>query len=111
MAKMKVSTRNRIEEEKYTVELMVRMYCRHREGNKELCGDCARLLDYARERLDKCRFSENKPSCRKCPVHCYRKDMRERVRVVMRWAGSRMLLYHPIIAVKHLVRELGKRSL
>lgn len=108
MAKMKVSTRNRIEEEKYTVELMVRMYCRHREGNKELCADCARLLDYARERLDKCRFSENKPSCRKCPVHCYRKDMRERVRVVMRWAGPRMLLYHPVIAVKHLVRDLRK---
>ncbi len=108
MANDRISMRNRVEEEKDTVELMIRMYCRHREGNKELCVSCAQLLDYARERLDRCRFSGSKPSCRKCLVHCYRKDMRERVRAVMRWTGPRMFLYHPVIAVKHLVRELRK---
>lgn len=71
-----------------------------------LCPECATLLDYALRRLDSCRFGYGKPSCRKCPVHCYRADMRERIRTVMRWAGPRMIFRHPIAATRHLLREL-----
>ena len=71
-----------------------------------LCPECAALLDYALRRLDSCRFGDGKPSCRKCPVHCYRADMRERIRTVMRWAGPRMIFRHPIAATRHLLREL-----
>ena len=71
-----------------------------------LCPECAALLDYALRRLDSCRFGNGKPSCRKCPVHCYRADMRERIRTVMRWAGPRMIFHHPLAATKHLLREL-----
>ena len=38
-------------------------------------------------------------------LHCYKPDMRERMRKVMRWAGPRMILYDPIEAIKHLIRE------
>ncbi len=96
---------NRIEQEKKTVELMVRLYCRRAEGNKELCPDCLRLLEYARARLDGCRYGNDKPTCRKCPIHCYKPDMRDKMRAVMRWAGPRMMLYHPIEALRHLIRE------
>ncbi len=102
--------RDRITEEKEVVGLMIRMYCRHKEHNRELCGGCAGLLDYALLKLDRCRFADNKPTCRNCPAHCYRKDMRERIRTVMRWAGPRMLLYHPVYAVRHLLREAGSRN-
>ena len=71
-----------------------------------LCPECAALLDYALRRLDSCRFGNGKPSCRKCPVHCYRADMRERIRTVMRWAGPRMIFHHPLAATRHLLREL-----
>ena len=98
--------KNRITEEKKVVEMMVRMYCRHKEGNIELCSDCAKVLDYANNRLSLCRFGNNKPTCRKCPVHCYNKEMRERIRAIMRWSGPRMLLYHPVEAVRHLKREI-----
>lgn len=97
---------NRLTEEKNSVELMIRMYCRHKEHNKELCGQCSELLDYALLRLDKCKFGINKPTCRQCPVHCYHKDMQERIRTVMRWSGPRMMLYHPVIAIRHLMREI-----
>lgn len=96
---------NRIEEEKVVVEQMVRLYCRKREGNAELCPSCRELLVYAHSRLAACRFGERKSTCKKCPVHCYRPAMKERIRAVMRWSGPRMLLYHPIAAVKHLLRE------
>lgn len=96
----------KIEQEKRVVEQMIRLYCRKREGNAELCADCRELLEYARARLDRCKFGEGKPTCQKCPIHCYRPEMRERIRAVMRWAGPRMLLYHPLSALRHLIREL-----
>lgn len=124
---------DRIADEKRVVALMIRMYCRRhcrqqgrtakadrtdrtgdtnqadnssRTATSPLCPECAALLDYALRRLDSCRFENGKPSCRKCPVHCYRADMRERIRTVMRWAGPRMIFHHPIAATKHLLREL-----
>ena len=97
---------DRLTEEKKVVEVMIRMYCRHKEHNKGLCSQCSELLDYATARLDRCRFGIGKPTCKKCPVHCYRKDMRERIRSIMRWSGPRMLLYHPVTAIRHLWREM-----
>ena len=78
----------------------------NRTATSPLCPECAALLDYALRRLDSCRFGNGKPSCRKCPVHCYRADMRERIRTVMRWAGPRMIFHHPLAATRHLLREL-----
>lgn len=92
-----------------TVEQMIRLYCRHKEGNKELCRDCRELLDYARERLCKCPFKENKHTCRQCPVHCYRPEQRRRIREIMRYAGPRMIFYHPGAALLHVIRELKAR--
>lgn len=95
----------RIEEEKRTVEQMIRLYCRLYEGNKSLCEECSALLTYAHKRLDGCKFGEQKRTCRQCPVHCYKPDMKERMKAVMRFAGPRMLLYFPVDAIKHLWRE------
>jgi len=94
---------NRIEREQRTVAQMIRIYCRHKEGNRELCPDCLALLEYARLRLSKCPFGENKTSCRKCTVHCYRPDMKERIKAVMHYSGPRMILHHPITAIRHLI--------
>lgn len=99
----------RIKEEMAVVEQMIRLYCRRHEGHAELCPDCQELLDYAHNRLSRCRYGKEKPTCRKCPIHCYRPEMKERIIAVMRWSGPRMILYHPIAAVRHLFREM-KRS-
>ncbi|WP_300954547.1 nitrous oxide-stimulated promoter family protein [Paramuribaculum intestinale] len=84
-----------------TVTAMIALYCRHKEGNRELCDDCASLTRYAAGRLRRCPFGENKTACRDCPVHCYSPAMRERIRAVMRYAGPRMILYHPVAALRH----------
>ena len=68
-----------------------------------LCADCAALLSYAGQRLERCPFQENKPTCANCTVHCYNAQMRARIREVMRYAGPRMLLRHPVLAVHHLL--------
>lgn len=97
---------SRIENEKKTVEQMIRLYCRLKEGNRTLCADCQALLEYAHKRLDRCKFGEQKSTCRKCPVHCYKPDMRGGMQEVMRFAGPRMMLYHPLEALRHLWQEL-----
>lgn len=90
-----------------TIAAMLRLYCRRHHGGSEgeLCADCRGLHDYAHRRLERCVFGEAKPTCASCTVHCYKASMRERVRAVMRWAGPRMLLYHPVLAIRHMIAE------
>lgn len=96
----------RIEEEKEVVQLMISLYCKKYEGNKELCPNCLELMSYACQRLEHCRYSNAKPTCRKCSIHCYRPDMEQRIKDIMRWSGPRMIFSHPIFTLKHLLREL-----
>ena len=93
------------EREKETVSLMIRLYCRKKHGGKELCPACAELDAYARLRSDKCPFMETKTFCSNCKVHCYKKDMREKIREVMRFSGPRMIFHHPVMAVRHVIES------
>ena len=76
--------------------------CQVGHGGQGLCGECRELLEYSLARLDHCKFGNAKTKCHKCPVHCYRPDMREKIRTVMRFSGPRMLLYHPLEALRYL---------
>jgi hypothetical protein len=97
----------RMSRERRTVEAMIGVYCRSQHGtNGELCTECEALRSYARQRLQRCPFQEGKTTCAKCPVHCYRTDMRESIRAVMRYAGPRMLYRHPIMTLQHLIDGL-----
>jgi len=98
------------EREKETVSLMIRLYCRKKHGNKELCPDCAALDAYARLRSDKCPFMETKTFCSNCKVHCYKKDMREKIRDVMRFSGPRMIFHHPIMALRHVIESKKEKK-
>ena len=91
--------------EAHTIEAMIGIYCRDHHGTRggDLCTGCADLLGYAGLRLDKCPFQENKTTCAKCPVHCYKPARREQIRAVMRYAGPRMMFRHPKLAFYHLV--------
>ena len=99
------------EREKRTVALMIRMYCRKKHGTKKgLCAECQSLQDYAVQRSEKCPFMETKTFCSNCKVHCYRPEMREKIREVMRFSGPRMMLYHPVMAVYHLVESRKEKK-
>lgn len=99
----------RIEREMRTVTAMIQLYCREQHHSENsLCAECSALQDYAMRRLERCPFQEAKTTCAKCAVHCYTPAMREQIRIVMRYAGPRMLWKHPILAVQHL-RD-GRRS-
>ena len=105
-----VSGQQRVERELKSVRVMIGMFCRHHHGGRELCVDCSALWDYASQRIERCPFRPEKPICLNCSVHCYKPAMRERIRGVMRYAGPRMALRHPVLSVLHFLDGRGKPS-
>ena len=102
MPKIKVKR----EREKKIVSDMIALYCRKKHRHKNsLCTECAQLRAYAEQRSDRCPFMETKTFCSNCKMHCYKPEMREQIRQVMRFAGPRMLMYHPVAAVRHLLES------
>ncbi|MDA8442729.1 MAG: nitrous oxide-stimulated promoter family protein [Peptococcaceae bacterium] len=97
-------TDDKVEREKRTVQAMILLYCQenHQPGPSP-CEECLELQEYASQRVKRCKFGSEKPTCGKCTVHCYKPDMRQRIIAVMKYAGPKMLLHHPVIAVQHLL--------
>lgn len=95
------------EKEKRTVRFMIEIYCRrkHRMRGTQLCPECQQLADYASARVDHCPFMKTKTFCSNCKVHCYKPDMREKIRNVMRFSGPRMILYCPRLVIRHKLSE------
>lgn len=99
----------RLLQEHRTLVCMTRIYCAQHHGDPDgavLCPDCAQLMQYARRRLEKCPYGPSKPTCARCPIHCYKPVQREAVRGIMRFAGPRMTWRHPWYALVHLFDRL-----
>ena len=105
-------TASRREKEKQVVALMIGLYCRKNHGTKrgQLCPECRELADYAASRSDHCPFMETKTFCANCRVHCYKPSMREKIRTVMRFSGPRMIFYHPVMALHHVISTMQERK-
>ena len=99
----------RRQEEKKTVRIMIGIYCRgqkhlkkeERPAKDALCPDCQALWEYTAARIEHCPRMAEKTFCSCCPVHCYKPDMQQKIRLVMRYAGPRMLLVRPADALRH----------
>lgn len=97
--------------EKYTIRCMIELYCRrHHRADKELCDDCGHLLEYALERIGNCPHGQGKPTCGRCAVQCFKPAMRRQIQRVMRYAGPRMLVFHPLLALLHISDSFRKKT-
>lgn len=101
---MQAMVRKRLQREKQTVEKMIRIFC-HKQHHQKigLCEECKELQKYAINRLDSCKFGEKKPTCGKCTVHCYKPLMKKKIISVMRYSGPKMIYFHPVNAIRHLI--------
>jgi hypothetical protein len=103
MTGSKRGVRPRFRRERKTINAMIGIFCREQHATGGLCAECAALSAYAEQRLDNCPFGDDKPTCAKCPIHCYKPAAREQIRTVMRYAGPRMLFRRPVLAIFHLI--------
>ncbi len=102
-----------LQREQKTIAAMIRIFCdaHHRTDGQVLCPACEELLTYAKERLKRCPFGEDKGACSKCRIHCYKPEMRKRVTEVMRYSGPKMITRHPLLAIDHLLKAKGLKRL
>ena len=100
------------EQEKQTVGLMIELYCHGHHGTRghALCPECEALRSYADARVDHCPHMETKTFCSACKTHCYKPQMREAIRQVMRWSGPRMIFHHPVLAIRHLIETKKQKK-
>ncbi|MDE7083406.1 MAG: nitrous oxide-stimulated promoter family protein [Clostridia bacterium] len=100
------------EKEKKLIPVMIKKYCcgRHRI-KKGLCDKCEELTAYALFRLEKCPFKVNKKFCSFCKIHCYKPEMREEIKAVMKYSGPRMLFTHPVFAISHVAQMVKYKRL
>ena len=101
---------SRLEREFRTMRRMVEMHCADRHGVRRgaTCEDCAGFLAYVQRRLEKCPYAADKPTCARCPIHCYKPAEREMARAIMRYAGPRMALRHPWLSLAHMLDKLRR---
>lgn len=104
------SAEYRRKREKKIVAQMIRLYCKKHHHQTGLCPECREILQYAERRSDRCPFMEHKTFCSSCKVHCYRPEMRQKIREIMRDSGPRMVLYHPILAISHMLIMLREKG-
>lgn len=97
-----------IEREKRTIRLMVSIYCRdHRHSVSGTCQECGGLLNYVTERFDLCPYRTGaKPACGLCRSNCFTAEAHRRFREIMRYAGPRMMVRHPVLTLAHVVDAL-----
>lgn len=103
----KVKTEKKRQKETEVVNLMITLYCHgnHKTKGHTLCPECSGLKQYANARVAHCPHMETKTFCSNCKTHCYKPDMREKIRTVMRYSGPRMLFYHPALAIRHVIES------
>lgn len=94
--------KNRLVDDIATVKAMIDIYCKGKHGREDLCQECLELANYAEERVNKCKFGAKKPVCGKCTVHCYKPEMREKIKKVMRYSGPKMLYKHPLMLINYI---------
>ena len=99
--------------------LFTAVYCRrHHEGDKSpldtavlstaelglarhrYCPPCREFLAYAIERRLRCPL-DPKPTCKECPVHCYRPGHRELVREILRFSGKYLIRRGRLDLLRH----------
>lgn len=101
------------QENKY-IPKMIEIYChgKHKTKGHTLCPECQELNEYALFRLSKCPFKKNKGFCSFCKIHCYKPDMKVKIKDVMKYSGPRMLFVNPVFAISHVTQMLKyKRGL
>ena len=91
--------RHKIEAE--TISTVLALYCRKKHRCKTPCIRCRIILDYALLQLCKCPYLDKKPKCSHCEMSCFKKEVRRELKIIMRWAGKRMIFYHPILTLLH----------
>lgn len=78
----------RVARDAKVLKAFIGVYCHKKHGTAVggLCPDCSTVLEYALRRNEKCPL-DPKPKCKDCQTHCYKPEMRQKIREIMKFSG------------------------
>jgi len=88
---MALSKEKRIKKDSKILRKFVYVYCKNnhldRAKNSDgYCDECYEVLNYALKRDEKCPL-DPKPKCKDCKIHCYKPEMRQKIKEIMKFSG------------------------
>lgn len=79
----------RIQTDAKILRQFIKIYCKkHHQGGGSggTCEECRKLLEYALKRDQNCKL-DPKPKCKDCKIHCYKPEMRQKIKEIMKFSG------------------------
>lgn len=102
------------QKEQYVVEEMIRLYCRKNHGKEGhasggMCPECQKLADYAKRGARNVPSWNRKHSAQTAKYTATSRKCGKRSAPLCGFRGPRMLLYHPILAIWHLICSMREK--
>lgn len=110
MKQLEIDIEKKRKREQEIVEKMIEIYCRKKHKKESLCEECSNLLEYTRQRSNNCPLIEVKTFCASCKIHCYKKDMKDKIKEVMKFSGKRLIFYYPKDVLLHIIDTIKNRK-
>lgn len=96
--------KDKIEYEIEVINKMIDIFYKNKNHKEEYTNtEIDQLKDYCSSKIYNCPVILEKTFCSSCKIHCYDKDQRDLIKKVMKYSGPRMLFYHPVLLIKHLL--------
>ena len=100
---------NNVPKEKENIRKTFGLYCNANHGttDNKLCPKCTALLTTVMLKIQRCPYGISKPICDACETPCFGEVPTKEFRNIMKSAQKKMLLSHPLMAVRHKLASLG----
>ena len=100
---------NNVPKEKENIRKTFGIYCNANHGttDNKLCPKCTALLTTAMLKIQRCPYGIAKPICDACETPCFGEVPTKEFRSIMKSGQKKMLLSHPLMAVRHKLASLG----
>ncbi len=101
--------KNNVPKEKENIRKTFGVYCNANHGttDNKLCPKCTALLTTTMLKIQRCPYGIGKPICDACETPCFGEVPTKEFRNIMKAGQKKMLLSHPLMAVKHKLASLG----
>ena len=100
---------NNVPKEKENIRKTFGLYCNANHGttDNKLCPKCTALLTTVMLKIQRCPYGISKPICDACETPCFGEVPTKEFRNIMKSGQKKMLLSHPLMAVRHKLASLG----
>lgn len=101
--------KNNVPKERENIRKTFGVYCNanHETTDGKLCPKCTALLTTVMLKIQRCPYGIGKPICDRCETPCFGEKPTNEFREIMKSGQKKMLLSHPLMAVRHKLAGLG----